>query len=67
MGIINIPDIWTILEKGGYDCDIIDDETWDKHNNNFEEECEKFLKQIIKERKNIILVEWSNRLGLNKK
>lgn len=67
MTTINGPDIYDILEKAGYDCDVIDDETWEDHNMEFENECEDFLKEAVEKHKHNIVSEWIMKLELKKK
>lgn len=59
--------IYTILEKAGYNCDAIGDEKWEDLNQEWEDECDEFLKESIESRNKEIVSEWAYRCGVKKK
>ena len=62
-----VKEIYTILEQAGYDCDAIDDNQWEDFNDEWENECDDFLRASIEERKKEIVFEWSLKTGVKLK
>lgn len=47
MTTINGPDLWDVLKKEGYDCDKLSDDEWEVINEDWEDECQQYLKIAI--------------------
>ena len=67
MVTVDAPDIYDILEKEGYCCDKLSYRDWEDLNQEWEYECEDFLKEQIEKHKAMILLEWSSRCNVSKK
>lgn len=61
-----VQEIYTILEKEGYNCDTLTDDQWEEFNDEWEEECEEFLRNEISSNRKTICNEWAFKTGVKK-